>query len=162
MTVDDMLRVARETIADLPWCFVVTAAEDGAMNARLVQAGRPAEDWTIRFMTDRRCRKIAEVRRNPRMTLAFLNEAARAYVTLIGHAALIEDVAVKRAIWRPEMNVWHPSGPEDPDNQLVAFTADRIELYSGSADIRPPPRGFCAATLSRVASGWDYAPSSAW
>jgi len=44
-------------------------AENGEINARVVQIGMPAEDWSVQFMTDRPCRKAAEIERSGRLTL---------------------------------------------------------------------------------------------
>lgn len=154
MNAELLLSIARETIAQVTWCFAITAAEGGEINARLVQIGALAEDWTVQFMTDRRCRKIAEIERSGRLTLAYQHNPDRAYVTLVGQAVVIGDSDVKRAIWRPDMYRFHPGGPDDPNNVIVRFTTDRIELYSGARDVAPEPRGFSAAVLARTASGW--------
>ena len=154
MSAEQLLLIARETIAQVTWCFAISAAEGGEINARLVQIGKPAEDWSARFMTDRRSRKVAEIERSGRLTLAYQHNPDRAYVTLIGGAVTIGDAESKRAVWRPETYRWHPGGPEDPNNVLVRFTTDRIEMYSGARDVAPEPRGFSAAVLVRTASGW--------
>ena len=69
------------------------------------------------------------------------------------------EAAAKRVIWRPEMNHFHPGGPEDPNNVIVEFTAERLELYSGARSIAPPLRGFSAATLPRKDGGWSLGAS---
>lgn len=162
MDIDDLLRAARETIAGLDLCFAITAAESGEINARIIQVGRPHDDWSVRFMTDRRCRKVREIERSGRLTLAYQNVPDRAYVTLIGCATATEDVAARRAVWRPETYRFHPGGPEDPNNVLVVFRTDRIELYSTAREVRLEPLGFTAAVLVRSGSEWRSARSSRW
>ena len=83
----------------------------------------------------------------------------RAYVTLLGRATVVGEVEAKRAIWRPDMHRFHPGGPEDPNNVLVQFATDRIEMYSGARDVAPEPRGFSAAVLVRTDSGWWHEAS---
>ncbi len=154
MSTERLLTIARETVAQVTWCFAITAAENGEINARLVQIGKLAEDWSARFMTDRRSRKVAEMGRSGRLTLAYQHNPDRAHVTLVGRAAVIGDVEAKRAVWRPETYRFHPGGPEDPNNVLVRFATDRIEMYSGARGVAPEPQGFSAAVLVRTASGW--------
>jgi general stress protein 26 len=154
MSTEDLLFIARETVAQVTWCFAITAGEDGEINARLVQIGRLADDWSTRFLTDRRSRKVAEIERSGRLTLAYQHDPDRAYVTLVGRAEVVGDVEAKRAIWRPEMHRFHPGGPEDPNNVIARFTTDRIEMYSGARDVAPEPKGFSAAVLVRTGSGW--------
>lgn len=153
-TAEQLLRIARGIIAQVTWCFVITAGENGEVNARIIQIGVLQEDWTVRFMTDRRCRKVAEMERTGRLTLAYQHDPDRAYVTLIGRPTVIHDVEAKRAVWKPETYRFHPGGPEDPNNVLIRFATDRIEMYSGAHDIAPPPHGFSAATLRRAEAGW--------
>ena len=162
MDIDHLLSVARETITGLEWCFAITAAETQDVNARLVQIGRLHDDWSVRFMTDRRCRKVREIERSGRLTLAYQNVPDRAYVTLIGRAVVTAGIEAKRAVWRPETYRFHPGGPEDPNNVLVVFQTERIELYSVGREVRPDPLGFSAAVLIRSGSEWHYEASSHW
>jgi general stress protein 26 len=69
-----LLAAARETIATVRHCWVATCAEQGGANARAVRcfASAPGSDeWTRRFLTRRGSRKVAEIRRDPRITLAY-------------------------------------------------------------------------------------------
>ena len=159
MQVDAVLEAARAAIAANTWCFAVTLAADGAPHARLVQPGRLQEDWSLCFLSDARSRKVRELCRDPRLTLAWQHDAERAYVTLLGRAVANTEVAAKRAIWRPEMNHFHPGGPEDPNNVIVEFATERLEVSSGGRSIAPPPRGFSAATLTRNDGSWSSGAS---
>jgi hypothetical protein len=58
-----------------------------------VQPGKLRDDWSVGFMAERYCRKIVEIERGGRLTLA--------YVTLIGRPVIIDDVALKRSVWSP-------------------------------------------------------------
>jgi general stress protein 26 len=109
----------------------------------------------VRFATDRRSRKSAEIERSGRLTLAYQYDAENAYVSLIGRATICEDVAAKHANWRAESSKWFPGGPADPNVVYVDFLAERIELWSSSQGVVPDPvRGLWAAVLVREGSGW--------
>ena len=153
MQIDAILEAARAAIAANTWCFAVTLAADGAPHAWLIQPGQLQPDWSLRFLSDARSRKVQELRRDPRLTLAWQHDAERAYVTLLGRAAVNSDAVAKRGIWRPEMNHFHPGGPDDPNNVIIEFATERLEIYSGARSIAPPPRGFSAATLTRKDGG---------
>jgi general stress protein 26 len=159
MQIDAILEAARVVVAANTWCFAVTLAADGTPHARLIQPGRLQPDWSLSFLSDARSRKVQELRRDPRLTLAWQHDAERAYVTLLGRAAVNVDVVAKRAIWRPEMNHFHPGGPDDPNNVIIEFATERLEIYSGARSIAPPPRGFSAAMLTRKDGGWSLGAS---
>jgi hypothetical protein len=70
---------------EVPYCWVVTRAVDGGVNARAVRAfsGEPDDDeWTRRFLTLREARKAAEIRVAPQVTLAFQHASGEACVAL--------------------------------------------------------------------------------
>src|SRR5262249_30584942 len=130
MDVTELLRIARATTNAVPTCLAITVDHNGDPNARAINASKPTEDWTLRFMTDRRTRKFGEIARTGRLTLVYIDLAGGAYVTLIGGATIIDDPAVKQAIWQPGSFKWHPGGPTDANVVLVEFAAERIELWS--------------------------------
>src|SRR5271154_3847489 len=92
---EHILRVARETVARVRYCWVATSGGDGAPNTRVVEPfSRPDEpDWTVTFLTSRRSRKASEIERSARVALGYQYDPELACVTLIGTARLIEDRA---------------------------------------------------------------------
>ena len=104
--VERLLEAARQTIAEVRYCWVATAAESGAnLRAVLPFAGDPGEDeWTRWFITYRHSRKAGEIRRCGRVALAYQHSSGNDYVTLAGHAALVE------GYWRPEWDAIFPPG----------------------------------------------------
>ena len=79
-----LLQIAREIIDKVSMCFAITVDQDGHANARVVQTSQLSEDWTVRFMTDRRSRKVEEIERSGKMTLAYQFAPKNQYVTLVG------------------------------------------------------------------------------
>jgi len=105
-------------------------------------------------MTDRRTRKVGEIARTGRMTLVYQHQVGGAYVTLVGRASIIDDIAVKQAIWRPGSFKWHPGGPTDANVVLIEFVTERIETWNTPGQIVPDPtKGLWAAVLTRDADG---------
>jgi general stress protein 26 len=152
---NNLLQVARDIIAKVPLCMAITVDRNGEANARVVDAKPLSDGWTVRFATDRRSRKSAEIERSGRLTLAYQHDPGNAYVTLVGHAVINDDVAAKTANWRPESYRWYPGGPADPNVVYIDFTADRIELWSSPHGVVPDPViGLWAAVLVRDATGW--------
>jgi len=102
------------------------------------------------------------------MSLVYQFDAANEYVTFVGRATIIDDIASKDAIWQLSSYRWHPGGPNDPNVVLIDFIADRIELWSSRHGVIPDPtKGLWAAALTREASGWrchstSGVPQSSW
>jgi general stress protein 26 len=152
-----LLQIAREIINKVPMCFAITVDQDGDANARVVQTSQLSEDWTVRFMTDRRSRKVEEIERSGKMTLAYQFTPENQYVTLVGRATVNDDIEIKNAIWQPGSLRWHPGGPNDPNVVLIDFFAGRIELWSSKDSAVPDPlKGLWAAALAREPTGWRH------
>ena len=153
MEIEALLTAARATIRECKYCVASTIGETGDANARVVQPSEPDADWHVWFLTDRRTRKVREVEANGRLTLTYQYDPEAGYVTLLGRANVINDVAAKRAIWKEDTYRWYPGGPEDPNVVQVDLETTRIELWNFKRDIMP---GFSAAVLDRSGAGWSY------
>ena len=68
MDANDLLKIAREIIAKVPMCFAITVDQNGEANARVVQTAELSDQWTVRYTTDRRSRKVREIERSGKMT----------------------------------------------------------------------------------------------
>jgi general stress protein 26 len=150
-----LLQIARGIVDKVAMPLAITVGPKGEANARVVQTSKLSDDWTVRFMTDRRSRKAQEIGLSGRMTLAYQCDVENAYVVLVGRANIVDDVEVKKAIWNPASSKWHPGGPTDPNVVLIDFIADCIELWSSMHGVMPDPtKGLWAAALSREPDGW--------
>ena len=138
-----LLAAARDTVAAVPFCWVVTAADDGGAHARVVKAqpGNAGEEfWTRWFLTPRVGRKAAEIRRAGRVTLAYQHDSGNAYVALAGPAALIDDREAVESRFRGSVY-------DDPEGVVAAtliavrITADHLELHARGVTAEPWGRG---------------------
>ena len=154
-----MLAAARRTIEDVPFFWVVTAAEGGGAHARIVQAqpGGNGEDfWTRWFLTPPNGRKAAEIHRAGRATLAFQHTSGAAYVALSGAAEFLDE--------RNEVNKrFRGSAYADPKGVVasgliaVRVVADHLEVHIRGVTAEPWGRG--RTTLDRAPNGtWRLHP----
>ena len=158
--IDRWLAAARDTIKTVPYCWLATRAEDGGANARAVRvsADRPGGDeWTRRFLVRRGSRKVAELRRDPRVTLAYQADSGDAYVALGGVARLIEDRAEMRSLWSPNLDAKFPPGFADANMVVVKVDVDRIELHVRG--VTEEPFGHGRTMIQREENGaWRFVP----
>ena len=152
---DELLRAARETVAKVRYCVAATPAADGGVNARVVGAFPPAEDWSVMFVTSASSRKTDEIRRTGRLTLVYQLDPEGAYVALAGQARVDGDTALKARVWTRGLDEWFPAGPDNPDAVVVSLATERIELWSLARGIMPEPRGCRAAVI-------EWSGENAW
>jgi general stress protein 26 len=158
--IEQFLAAARQTIAEVPFCWLATRSADGGANARAVRssAGAPgADEWTRRFLVRRGSRKVVEIRAAPRVTLAWQHDSGDAYVALSGVATLVEDNAEMRSLWPAAMDARFPPGFADAHMIVARFDADRIELHARG--VTREPFGHGRTLIERDGDGgWRFIP----
>ena len=139
--VERLLAAARAAIAEVPYCWVVTSAQDGGAHARVVKAF-PSENreswWTRWFLTRRLARKTTEIRNAGRVTLAFQHHSGNAYISLAGPAELIE---TRSAVESRLQQVDDPTGALSGQLIAVKVDADQIEVHIRGVTAEPWGRG---------------------
>ena len=157
--VSRLLDGAEKTAAISRWCWLATSTETGV--SRMRPMGRlppePGDDrWTIRFLTDGRSRKAAEIWRAGRVAIIFQREADDAYVAATGMAKLrLESSEVQRR-WKDAYSRYFPSEEDKENAAFLEVEAQRLELWI--CGVTPEPFGLHTTTLERDAAGaWRLA-----
>ena len=137
-----ILRAAREVMAAAQFCALITLDEEGRPQARVMDPTAPDARMVVTLMTNPASRKVAQIERDPRVTLFYFDRGSPGYVTILGRAKPILDSAEKRRRWVERWNP-HRDGPDDA--LLYEVVPDRIEVVSiahsvvGDDDAWTPP-----------------------
>jgi general stress protein 26 len=153
--VSSLLDGAAKTMRNARYCWLATATKAGAPHARPM--GRvlndPGEDqWKVRFLTDRRSNKAADMRRASEVSILVQHDPDLAFVTLIGKAELHEDASETRSRWKAAYDVYFPSADDQANAIFVEVFIERMELWIRG--VTPEPFGLRATVLARDAEGW--------
>src|SRR6478672_5835082 len=76
---DKLIDTAREIMTTTRYCALITTNSRGRADARTMDAFAPDENMVVWFGTNPASRKVAEVRRNPRVTLYYFDRESQAY-----------------------------------------------------------------------------------
>jgi general stress protein 26 len=150
-----LLDGAAKTMRSARYCWLATRTDAGAPHVRPM--GRvlndPGEDeWKIRFLTDGRSNKAADMRRANEVSILFQHDPDLAFVTLIGRAVLHEDASETRDRWKAAYNVYFPSEADRANAIFVEVEIQRMELWIHG--VTPEPFGLRATVLERDAGSW--------
>ena len=153
--VNRLMAAAAKTMRSARYCWLATATEAGSPHLRPM--GRllndPGEDeWRIRFLTDGRSRKAADMRRGTEVAIVVQHDQDLAFVTLIGKAELHEDASDTLSRWKPAYDVYFPSETDRRSAIFVEVEVERMELWIHG--VTPEPFGLRATVLERDAYGW--------
>jgi len=149
--VDATLAIMRGT----PFCFLITLDPAGLPQARLMEPFPPEPDLTVWMGTNPKTRKVQAIRRDARVTLAYPSPNSDGYLTLTGHARLVEDPAAKSIRWKPSWKDFYENDAMGSDYVLIEFTAERIEVISVTYNLGMDPRAFEPAGIVRSGSSWE-------
>ncbi len=135
--------VARELMTSARYAALITVDSTGAAQARTIDPFAPDDAMVVWFATNPRTRKVAEITRDPRVTLYYFSTQHLGYVTLRGRARLVNDPVEKQRRWKPEWAAFYPD--RERDYLLVVVTPERLEIVSPAQGIvgdsltwRPP------------------------
>jgi len=158
--IERFLAAARETVANVPHCWLATRSAEGGAHARAVKSspGTAGDDeWTRRILVRRGSRKVAELRAAPLVTLAFQHASGDAYVALGGRATLADDRTEMRSLWPSSMDARFPPGFADANMIVVRVEVHRIEVHVRG--VTREPFGTGRTLLERDgAGGWRFIP----
>jgi general stress protein 26 len=149
-----VLDAARSAMQGAKFCFLISVDESGQPQTRLMEPLDPDTEMKVWFGTNPKTRKVSQIRRNPRVTLAYYDSAGPNYVTLVGRAKIVDTLDERRKRWRKEWETFYPGGPAGANFTLIEFTPARIELISTTKSIAITPGSLLPAILDRTPAGW--------
>jgi len=125
---DTLIATAREIMGAARYCALITLDSKGRAHARTMDPFPPDEHMLVWFGTNPKSRKVAEIRRNNRVTLYYFDREGAAYVSISGVARLSNDPQEKARRWKDEWKVFYPD--REKGYLLIAVTPQELEIVS--------------------------------
>jgi len=142
---DELIATARETMSKARYCALITQGSSGRSQARTLDPFAPDENMVVWLGTNPRSRKVAAIRRNPRVTLYYFDAEAQAYVTIYGIARLVSDPKAKLKWWKEEWKDFYPDRAKD--YLLIRVTPEKLEVVNVKKGIVGDPHTWNAPTV---------------
>jgi general stress protein 26 len=130
---DKKLEVAAEVIEASQYCALITLDSLGAPRSRAMDPFPLEEGFVIWFGTNSHSRKVKEIRNDSRVNLYYFDKELSAYVTLFGHAEIVNDKAAKEKYWKKEWEAFYSD--KEKDYCLIKFVPEWMEVISNSHGI---------------------------
>lgn len=132
-----LLAASREIMQGARYCALVTLDGDGQPQARIMDPFAPDEEMVVWLGTNRSSRKVEQIRSDPRVTLFYFDADTLGYVTLVGHAYLVDDPEEKAQRWKEGWEAFYPGDRES--YLLIRVVPRRLEVVSIAAEINGDP-----------------------
>jgi general stress protein 26 len=124
---DDSTRKVAELLKGERFGFLTTATPEGKLTSRPMTLQEVEFDGDLWFFAERSAPWLGHVATSPQVNVGV--GSGGSWVSLTGHAAVVDDVAKKRDLWNGGAEAWLPQGPEDPSVVLVKVDADSAEYW---------------------------------
>ena len=104
---------------------------DGSLHAQpLTVQNRGIDDnATLYFFVSRCSELVTRILADDVVGVSFSDPGSDSYVSVSGHAALIDDAQRKEDLWTQMAQAWFPGGPTDPDTALLAVRVGHAEYW---------------------------------
>lgn len=154
-TLAHSLATSRAMLKQAKYCFLITHGENGRCSTRLVQPIVDLEEMIIWIGTHPGLRKVAEIKNNADVTLAFENPREDSSLVLYGTAQLETSSTKRKRYWKYEWRLFFPGGPESDDYVVIRIEPSIIELMNFKKNIVQEPFGLRPVILERADGKWD-------
>lgn len=121
-----LIAAAREIMSAARYCALVTLDARGHPQVRTMDPFPPDQDMVVWLGTNRKSRKVAEIRSNPRVVLYYFDPATQGYVTISGIARLVDDRREKAKRWKDEWKAFYPD--REANYLVIAVTPEKLEI----------------------------------
>ena len=128
-----LLTAAKEIMTAASTCALITIDEEGRPRVRVMDPFLPESDFKVWFGTNPKSRKVNQIKKNPKVTLYYLDSDASGYVMIHGTARLVDDKKKKEKYWKEEWEAFYPNRPEG--YLLIKVTPEWMEVISISRGI---------------------------
>jgi general stress protein 26 len=89
------------------------------------------EEFVAYFCTNTSSPKVAHVRANPKACAYYCDRKEYRGLMLLGTLEIVDDAAVKRALWYEESKKYYPQGLDDPDYTVLRLRPTLAKYYAG-------------------------------
>ena len=123
---DTLLTAARNIIAEVPYCTLITLDTTGHPSARIMDPFPPEKNMDIWLGTNKYSRKVRQIKKDSRVTLFYEAPNGAGYVLIKGKAYLVDDPVKKKTYWKNEWDRFYSDQKEE--FILIKVIPHRLEL----------------------------------
>lgn len=123
--------------------YLATTSDDGPKVRALVNLRRRfaypgpsktarTDDFTVYLSTSRASDKVREIASDPRVSVYYSRPLLFHGVMISGQAEIIDDQALKDALWSNDWRIYWPDGPANADYVVVRIRPTDVRGWWGS------------------------------
>ncbi len=87
------------------------------------------DDFLVYFTTNTASPKIAQIRKNPKVSVYYCKPGEWRGLMLSGEIEIVTDREIKKAIWQEGWEMYYPEGVDDPDYTVLCLFPISAKYY---------------------------------
>lgn len=127
-THSESLDLLRDKIEEVKICMMVVMDEENIPSAVPMYTKDLKDDGVAWFLTNLHSEKVAQLKKNPRVCLAYSN-GTDLHVSAGGTASVTQNSVKIDELWTNADKAWFPGGKDDPDICAIGVKIDRAEYW---------------------------------
>ena len=130
--------------------MLTTVGRDGDLVSRPLSTQKSTYDGRrVWFFTEADSPKVAEIRRHPKVNLAYASKDKNTYISLAGRASVNRDRALIGEFWNDAMKAFFPKGKDDPNLVLLEVQPRTVEYWDGPGTFIGKAISFLVARVTK-------------
>jgi len=127
--------------------MLTTVSQDNELHSRPMYLQKfDADTNELWFFAGQNSGKVIEIQKNHHVHLSFADASDGSFLSICGHANVVDDYEMKKQLWGIPLLAWFPQGLEDPNLTLICIKMHSAE-YWDSANKFAQLFGFTKAIL---------------
>jgi general stress protein 26 len=135
-------------IKDVKVALMVTVGDGGALHGRPMVALNKHFDGTLWFASGDTSPKLAEIRDDAHVLLAYSEPKDQNYISVAGTARIVKDAGKVKELWSEPLRTWFPKGPDDPSIALISVDVTSAEYWDAPSAAWVYAYGYVKAKLT--------------
>jgi general stress protein 26 len=135
MQKEQAIQAALALANDATIAMLGTNGNDGYPNIKAMLKMENDGLQRIWFSTNTSSRRVAQVIRDPRTCVYFVDMDQWKGLMLVGTIEVLQDAESKQRLWRPGLEKYYPLGITDPDYSVLRFTTQWGNYYHALSNV---------------------------
>jgi general stress protein 26 len=119
LTANDAVEKIREIAKDANICMMITDLSTLPLNSRPMATQEVDEEGNIWFMSGKDSEKNRDIKKDEQVQLLYSHTGNYEYLSIYGHAEIVNDRAKIEELWTPMAKTWFKEGKDDPNISLI-------------------------------------------
>lgn len=130
---DTLLTAARNYMNSLRFCALITTDSIGSPHVRTMDPFKPDDSMIVWLGTNKYSRKVKEIHNNPKVALYYTGNKGIGYVSITGHASIVNDSVMEAVYWKNEWKNFYSANREN--YVLIKVIPIRLEILNYKSGI---------------------------